>query len=1713
MVKNNKVIKMKNIVLIIVFLFKVSLSMFGQEYFTIVANPSGCQMNNGSISLTIDPTLLSEYDLPFPLEVTNETLGEDTYSLVTSINHTVNNLKVGTYKVRLWLDEDNGCKVDFDVTIEHLGINIAELSPILICQTGTGEIHPEVSGGSGVYSFEWSNSSVDEEQYGLDAGTYTVTVTDDGGCSAVQSYVLSNTPSPISFAENFETVPPTTCSSSDGYIKTWRIGNIVGGVYPITYLWSNGATTNTIGPIPAGFYTLTVTSADGCTAVKEQELRAVEQINITTEQIINPCPGESHGYIAISADQEAIYECEALNITGEFEYFFELTDLPSGTYCIKITSLETECEIEKCYTIVDEMSDGPLMLNGRIRKSCKGENNGGVILTVNGGHSRLGYDVVWDKPQGPPGTYTVVVTDHCGGTATATFEVGEFDYEPIIVTAEYPNINDEDYIIHTIIGGSGSFSYRWEYEQYPNYWKYNANSQKDSHQPSANRFRFTVVDNVTGCSRQVIYDCLTYTPIITHTCPGWNAGTITLTKLYGRGEHTFLWSNGATTKDLVDIGTGTYTVTITSSTSCETTLTIEIKEIVPEIVTPEFTENLGCGWRKECNAKQEFEKFDNNNPKHNQYGQTYIKAVNCVDREVYCPIPGLSVPNKRIDTKWYPYTVYFNGANNYENPDTRSFSSSCLLTYYCYDNPNAIAGFVNGTSKTIDQVYENSTCYNINECSAKNPNSEHEDNPHKFYPTFTWKGTKTSTTSNNCCPEFSTAYIVGNKSLVNFTLIYDGINGVYGNTKIVRGSTTIVDFGSQRYVKGKYGVSISNLEESTYYEIVINFDNGCPQIRKGFTTPEWIKVCPEVFVYPIKCFENLKITIKNNNPKVNVKGSYNFNGQSSSFTIDKSSSKDFDISVPSTTGIYNLKVTIDSILCKEHVLTYPVFVPNCVAFKDDCEVEFINITTNDEDETFNTYWESENIVKGAEFRKNADNIEVIDYFNLGTPNYLLKTIRKDNEGNHITLASNGNKIQKFDNSGVSIWTTELPNFNVKNMSDDILNEFILIGYDSLNLRYAIKNLNTNGVTVNDVPLSIPVHNYNLIHQSASTTIGYLESINKLFFSSSLNTIEVNVDPIIKLKDLKTLQNDNILALGEFIGVADINGKHHDSEGYKNTIFMTYDVNGNLLSSQSVQNYRDETVQGMATKGNREVAYHGKYNQVIEYNADPTLNVMDSCVFVHIVPLDGGRCDFDPPILVLDNNNCSLSWSNPLQDSTEVNLQKLVGTSWINIGGNSSPFITQSNGTYRLVFSKIGCEDVMSELIDVTCVTEEPCLEDPIDITYSETENKFLYFYKTNGSGQLVKSEWISPVTYMMVDSFITWSCENITIKDIIVDENLNVYVIGCDPTVTNKTRIIKYNWTTKQIIWSQWREKFVYYSTVPYATNGGTSLNIAGYDTYLQRWYIYGYNRSNGSSTTSQQVNYNFSKGTYEGMRYYKENVFTYYSYGSSGTTISFKGTTGSWQQTLSPLVTVREVTILHNEHTVVGGDFTGTFTLDGVVYEAYPYRSVIFIEYDVLGNVLNVKIYKGSKHFVLKSFTTDGYYKFAYTGYTTENLNIGENVLLDLELLANHPDACAHVDGGSLSLAQLRNAIEVHPESVVKFYPNPFTKGINLDIESPQKDVVSIVVINSIGSVMFTTKVDVEAGQNVKYLNEFEQLPSGVYTVKLKSDLMDHTTRVIRID
>jgi len=953
--------------------------------------------------------------------------------------------------------------------------------------------------------------------------------------------------------------------------------------------------------------------------------------------------------------------------------------------------------------------------------------------------------------------------------------------------------------------------------------------------------------------------------------------------------------------------------------------------------------------------------------------------------------------------------------------------------------------------------------------------------------------------------------------------------GNYVNLEVLKpsGPTSIVPMGTgtNKYsikptVEGNYVFSLSDLGVACppiSVPVYSGSNNDCPINFR--VTPNPIKNGETIF---LKCssgkIATATATIYKKNELVET-----FIESKTVDIVEGDNEIGWDLNSDLQNGIYNITLDVEN--CE--LLKFNNIVLNFQGggetenFKGTCDDNILSVVYSDylnEYIVFTPIQDSSSIkIHSVSFEEIGDYSDLHSYADIPKTIDEVLDIRVDLTKNHYTIGrtSIGNiQYQKVDQDGNILWSKDLPNLNVKAMSDGNSGDHNIIAYDSTLQKYISLPISKDGIisTITKLPLiDVP---YKLIHQSGQTTIA-LEDNGMLTFATTGGSINKNVPTGVTVKDIKTLANGNVVIAGEYKGVVTLGSKSYDSEGYKNAIFLTYDLSGNLVRSQSEQNYRDETVQGMASKGNEEVAYHGRYTEVIYYDVDTTLYKIDSCIFIHIVPLSNDSCEIQPPSLIFDETECVFLWDTTNLNGYTVNIQQLEDSVWITIPNANSPFYPDTIALYRILYTKDGCNNIVSEGVVATCINEEPCLDDPIDITYSEKENKFLYFYKTDGGGQLIKSEWISPVTYMMVDSFITWSCENITIKDIFVDENLNVYVIGCDPTLTNKTRIIKYNWSTKQIIWSQWYEKFIYYSTM-IGTNPLTMV-ITGFSTETNNWKTLEYNKVTGEFISGRS----FLVYTVDGktgyqvdwIKFFRDKTYCLVSYHSSSKDIHYESQVTKWIASIPSQIAIREVVQLRNEGLVVGGDFTGTFTLNGVVYESNPYRSIIFIEYDKYGTIINVKIYKSNKHQVIKTFTTDGYYKFAYTGYTTENLNIGENVLLDLELLSNHPDACAMVDGGSLSETQLRNAIQVHPESVVKFYPNPFTKGINLDIDSPQKDVVSIVVTNSIGSVMFTSKVDVESGQNVKYLNEFEQLPSGVYTVKLKSDLMDHTTRVIRIE
>lgn len=128
------------------------------------------------------------------------------------------------------------------------------------CSDGTATATP--SFGVAPYTYLWSDGQTGQIATGLAAGTYTVTVTDSGGCTAQQTITI-NTPNGQLLAIIIST-PATCIGSSDG---TATIQNILGGIAPYTITWNDPAGTVGYGIIgvAAGVYIAHIVDANGLT--------------------------------------------------------------------------------------------------------------------------------------------------------------------------------------------------------------------------------------------------------------------------------------------------------------------------------------------------------------------------------------------------------------------------------------------------------------------------------------------------------------------------------------------------------------------------------------------------------------------------------------------------------------------------------------------------------------------------------------------------------------------------------------------------------------------------------------------------------------------------------------------------------------------------------------------------------------------------------------------------------------------------------------------------------------------------------------------------------------------------------------------------------------------------------------------------------------------------------------------------------------------------------------------------------------------------------------------------------------------------------------------------------------------------------------------------------------------------------------------------------
>ena len=220
---------------------------------------------------TIDVTCTGDDDGSINLTVTG---GTAPYTYIWSngaSTQDINNLPPGNYGVTV--TDANECSTTANFSINEPGaINLNINAPIIQCGgTAGGSITVIPTGGNGGYTYLWSNGQTGATISSLNAGIYSVTVTDANGCTEVaQGISLQEVPQ-LSCEVIIDQQPTT---GNNGILSV----DIDGGTAPFTYQWSDGSVDPINAGLSAGTYSVTVTDANGCVTTCTGTLAALAGI-------------------------------------------------------------------------------------------------------------------------------------------------------------------------------------------------------------------------------------------------------------------------------------------------------------------------------------------------------------------------------------------------------------------------------------------------------------------------------------------------------------------------------------------------------------------------------------------------------------------------------------------------------------------------------------------------------------------------------------------------------------------------------------------------------------------------------------------------------------------------------------------------------------------------------------------------------------------------------------------------------------------------------------------------------------------------------------------------------------------------------------------------------------------------------------------------------------------------------------------------------------------------------------------------------------------------------------------------------------------------------------------------------------------------------------------------------------------------------------------
>ncbi|MCB9231042.1 MAG: T9SS type A sorting domain-containing protein [Bacteroidia bacterium] len=269
------------------------------------------------------------------------------------------------------------------------------------------------------------------------------------------------------------------------------MGTVSGSTAPLSYAWSTGDTTDSIGGLPSGTVYLTVSDTSGCTVM--DSITLTDPSPITSSIVGTPvtCPGGSDG----SADLTASGGSSQLSYSWTGGATTEdISSLTSGTWMVSISD-SNGCNHQDSVQITEPQS---WSLTWAIQEpACNGDANGSISLGVSGATAPYSYswntgDTTNSISNLTAGNYQVTVTDSQGCATSDSTLLSEPAILSLsgVATADTGG-NSTGALDLTVSGGTAPYTFSWS----------NSATTEDLSGLSSGTYSVTVMD-ANGCQIQ-----------------------------------------------------------------------------------------------------------------------------------------------------------------------------------------------------------------------------------------------------------------------------------------------------------------------------------------------------------------------------------------------------------------------------------------------------------------------------------------------------------------------------------------------------------------------------------------------------------------------------------------------------------------------------------------------------------------------------------------------------------------------------------------------------------------------------------------------------------------------------------------------------------------------------------------------------------------------------------------------------------------------------------------------------------------------------------------------------------------------------------------------------------------------------------------------------------------------------------------------------------